>query len=103
DREWAQALDLLAGGRGQAFVESARSLLSSGDYGLALRLIDLGLTVHPSDNTLPALRQRALSGLRARYQNLDPFRFIWYSHEQAAELPPVDGNPVGEPALGLNR
>src|SRR6266704_1223985 len=81
DGEWGQVLDLLAGGREQAFVDSAHSLLSTSDYALALRLIDLGLTVHPAGQALLQLRQTALNGLRARYQNLDPFRFIWYSQQ----------------------
>lgn len=89
DGEWAAVLDLLAGGRENAFVEAARRLLSTGDYALALRLIDLGLTVHPAGQELSELRQRALNGLRARYQTLDPFRFIWYSHQQQAELLPA--------------
>jgi glyoxylase-like metal-dependent hydrolase (beta-lactamase superfamily II) len=90
DGEWAQVLDLLAGGRERAFVDSARSLLSTSDYALALRLIDLGLTVHPAGQELLELRRRCLNGLRARYQNLDPFRFIWYSRQQAAELLQAD-------------
>jgi hypothetical protein len=92
-------LDLLAGGREQAFVDSAHSLLSTSDYALALRLIDLGLTVHPAgpaSQALTELRQTALNGLRARYQNLDPFRFIWYSHQQPAELLPADDRQIGE-------
>lgn len=89
DGEWAQVLDLLAKGREQAFVESARTLLTTSDYALALRLVDLGLTVHPTQQ-LSELRRRALNGLRARYQNLDPFRFIWYSRQQQAELLPAD-------------
>ncbi len=90
DGEWAQVLDLLAGGRERAFVDSGRSLLSTSDHALALRLIDLGLTVHPAGQELLELRQRCLNGLRARYQNLDPFRFIWYSQQQGAELLPAD-------------
>jgi glyoxylase-like metal-dependent hydrolase (beta-lactamase superfamily II) len=90
DAQWAQALDLLAGGRERAFVEAARSLLSTGDYGLALQLIDLGHSAHPAGQELRALRARALNGLRARYQNLDPFRFIWYSQQQRAQLLPPD-------------
>src|SRR6266511_1616857 len=99
DGEWGQVLDLLAGGREQAFVDSAHSLLSTSDYALALRLIDLGLTVHPAgqaSQALTELRQTALNGLRARYQNLDPFRFIWYSHQQPAELLPADDRQIGE-------
>ena len=96
DGEWGQVLDLLAGGREQAFVDSAHSLLSTSDYALALRLIDLGLTVHPAGQALLQLRQTALNGLRARYQNLDPFRFIWYSHQQPAELLPADDRQNGE-------
>lgn len=97
DGEWAEVLDLLAGGRENAFVESARALLSTSDYALALRLIDLGLTVHPAGQELSELRQRALNGLRARYQTLDPFRFIWYSHQQQAELVPADDTYVEGP------
>src|SRR6266508_2918701 len=96
DGEWAQVLDLLAGGREQAFVDSAHSLLSTSDYALALRLIYLGLTVHLVGKVLLQLRQTALNGLRARYQNLDPFRFIWYSHQQPAELLPADDRQNGE-------
>jgi hypothetical protein len=53
-------------------------------------MIDLGPSVHPAGRELPALRGRALNGLRGRYQTLDPFRFIWYSQQQQAQLLPAD-------------
>lgn len=98
DGEWAQVLDLLARGREQAFAETARTLLSTSDYALALRLVDLGLSAHPGAQQLAELRQRALNGLRDRYQNLDPFRFNWYSRQQQAELLPADDSQEADSA-----
>jgi len=85
-KEWAGALDLLAGGREDAFVTSARALLARGDHALALRLTDMGQLAHPGSPTLAALRQRALDGLRARNQQLSPFKFIIYSEWAGANL-----------------
>ena len=88
--EWAAALDLLGGGREEAFVRSVRTLLERGDDVLALKLAQLGLLRYPSSEALPALRRQALAGLRARYQQLSPFKFIVYSEWAGAELPPVE-------------
>jgi glyoxylase-like metal-dependent hydrolase (beta-lactamase superfamily II) len=89
-KEWAGALDLLAGGREDAFVTSARSLLARGDHVLALRLADLGLLTHPTSSALSELRRRALDGLRARHQQLNPFKFIIYSEWAGADLRPAE-------------
>ena len=89
-REWAGALDLLAGGREDAFITSARTLLAQGDHVLALRLTDLGLLTHPASSALSELRRRALDGLRARHQQLNPFKFIIYSEWAGADLRPVE-------------
>jgi glyoxylase-like metal-dependent hydrolase (beta-lactamase superfamily II) len=88
--EWAAALDLLAGGREDAYVSTARSLLDRGDHVLALKLVDLGLISHPASPVLAELRRHALDGLRARHQQLNPFKFIVYSEWARAELPPVE-------------
>ena len=88
--EWAGALDLLAGGREDAFVTSARTLLARGDHVLALRLADLGLLTHPTSSALSELRRRALDGLRARHQQLNPFKFIIYSEWAGADLRPAE-------------
>ena len=85
-KEWAGALDLLAGGREDAFVTSARALLARGDHALALRLTDMGQLAHPGSPTLADLRRRALDGLRARNQQLSPFKFIIYSEWAGADL-----------------
>jgi hypothetical protein len=45
---------------------------------------------HPASRALTDLREQALNGLRARYHLIDPFRFIWFSHQQRAELLPAD-------------
>src|SRR5438552_7289286 len=63
-REWAAALDLLAGGRESGFVEAINALLARGDHALALKLADLALIKYRDSVTLPALRRRALDGLR---------------------------------------
>ncbi len=88
--EWAAALDLLGGHREAAFVRSVRTLLDRGDDALALRLAQLGLVRYPSSEGLAALRRRALDGLRARHQNLSPFKFIIYSEWAGVELPPLE-------------
>ncbi len=89
-REWAAALGVLAGGRERAFVASARTLLDRGDPVLALALADAGLINHPASAALADLRRRALDGLRARHQELNPFKFIIYSERAGAELPRVE-------------
>jgi hypothetical protein len=86
--EWALALDLLAGGKAQAFVRSARALLGQGQAALALQLIELGQRRHPANRTLVRLRQQALDRLRERYQQLHPFKFIVYSALAGTELRP---------------
>jgi len=89
-REWAAALELLAGGRESAFADTARTLLGRGDHALALKVADLGLINHRESSTLADLRRRALDGLRARHQQLNPFKFIIYSEWAGADLPPVE-------------
>src|SRR5262249_37559165 len=89
-REWAAALDLLAGGQEATFVRGAETLLGGGDYALALKLCDLGLLSHPTSTALPGLRRQALDRLRERHQQLSPFKFIIYSDLAGAELPPLD-------------
>jgi glyoxylase-like metal-dependent hydrolase (beta-lactamase superfamily II) len=88
--EWAAILDLLTGGREEAYVSAARTLLDRGDQVRALKLVDLGLISHPASRALPGLRRQALDGLRARNQSLNPFKFIVYSEWARAELPPVE-------------
>jgi glyoxylase-like metal-dependent hydrolase (beta-lactamase superfamily II) len=88
-REWAHAVDLLAGSQEAAFVRSARTLLEQGDEVLALKLVDLGLLTHSTSRTLMDLRRQAFDRLRIRYQNLNPFKFIVYSEWAKADLPPV--------------
>ncbi len=86
--EEAAAFDLLGGGRDTAFVRAAGSLNGRGDFGMALRIADLGLAAHPSSAPLADQKQRALEGLRARYQ-LNPFKFLIYSemaHDQVPEV-----------------
>lgn len=88
--EWAAALNLLAGERESAFVRSARTLLEQGDHVLALKLAEHGLLSHPGSEALAALRRRALDGLRAKHQQLNPFKFIIYSEWAGAALVPVE-------------
>jgi hypothetical protein len=89
-KEWAAAVNLLAGGRESAFVRSAQTLLGQGDHALALKLAELGLVSYPESAALTALRRQALDGLRAQHQQLNPFKFIIYSEWAAMDLAPVE-------------
>ena len=88
--EWAAALTLLAGGRQEAFAESARTLIGRHEDALALRLVELGLHSFPDSQDLLELRQQALQSLRALHQQLNPFKFIVYSEWAQSELTPVE-------------
>src|SRR5262245_39403169 len=88
--EWAAALDLLGGHREDAFVRTVRGLAERGDDLLALKLAQLGLVRYPGSEALATLRRRALDYLRARHQQLSPFKFIIYSEWAGAELAPVE-------------
>jgi glyoxylase-like metal-dependent hydrolase (beta-lactamase superfamily II) len=88
--EWAAVLDLLTGGSEDTYVTTARTLLDRGDDVLALKLVELGLVGHPASPALTGIRRRALDGLRARHQQMNPFKFIVYSEWAKAELPPVE-------------
>jgi glyoxylase-like metal-dependent hydrolase (beta-lactamase superfamily II) len=87
NEEWASALDLIGGEREAAFAQAASNLLSRGDAGMALRLSDLGLRKYPSSHTLRAHRSQALQRLQARYQQVNPFRFIIYSGWSGHDVP----------------
>jgi glyoxylase-like metal-dependent hydrolase (beta-lactamase superfamily II) len=89
-KEWAAALDLLGGGKEEAFVRSAQVLLERRDHALALKLTDLGLLNYPTSQPLTSLRRQALDRLREKYQQLNPFKFIIYSEWAGAELPPLE-------------
>jgi glyoxylase-like metal-dependent hydrolase (beta-lactamase superfamily II) len=89
-RQWAAALNILAGGKEGEFARSAATLITQGDYALALKLSDAGLVNYPASPRLAKLRRRALDGLRATYQQLNPFKFIIYSEWAQADLPPVE-------------
>jgi hypothetical protein len=89
-REWAGALNALAGGQEAPFVRGGRTLLEQGDDTLALKLADLGLLRYPASRALTELRRDALDRLRTRHQNLNPFKFIVYSEWAKADLAPVE-------------
>ena len=91
----ARALRLLAGGEERPFARAGDSLLEGGDAALALEMAQAGLASFPESARLRALRQRALDALRARSQQLDPFKFIVYSELRGVETPPL-GEPGGE-------
>ena len=85
----AAALDLLAGGREEAFAAAAGTLLGQGDPALALEVINPGLLAHPASATLAALRQTALHRLMERHQQSNPFKFLIYAELAGAELGPA--------------
>jgi len=87
--ERAAALDVLAGGREDAFAAAAGTLVNQGDHALALEIIRPGLLRHPSSEALADLRAAALRGMLAEYQQLDPFKFIIYAELSGTEIGPV--------------
>lgn len=91
--EMGRALDLLAGGDPVRWHETGISLLSRGDHAMALRIADLGLEVYPGQLDLQTVRQRALEGLREKYQQLNPFKFIIYSELANSETPRITELP----------
>jgi glyoxylase-like metal-dependent hydrolase (beta-lactamase superfamily II) len=85
----AAALDLLGGGREDAFSSAARTLIGQGDDALALQIIEPGLLRYPASAELAGLRQTALRRLMERYQQDDAFRFLIYADLAGAEIGPV--------------
>jgi len=89
--EHAAALDLLAGGRDEAFAAAATTLIGQGDHALALEtIIQPGLLRHPASITLAGLRRTALHRLMEQYQQFDPFKFLIYAELADAEIGPVE-------------
>jgi glyoxylase-like metal-dependent hydrolase (beta-lactamase superfamily II) len=87
--ERAAALDLLAGGKVQAFVTAAATLAGQGDLALALEILAPGLLRHPDSTELAELREALLLRLVEQRQLLDPFGFLVYAELAGAELSPV--------------
>jgi glyoxylase-like metal-dependent hydrolase (beta-lactamase superfamily II) len=87
--ERAAALDLLAGGKAEAFVTAAASLAAQGDLALALEILAPGLLRHPGSSELAELRHAVLVRLMEQRQLSDPFGFLVYAELAGAELSPV--------------
>ena len=87
--EKAEALDLLAGGKAEAFLTAAATLACQGDLALALEILDPGVLRHPDSSELADLRQAVLVRLMEQRQLVDPFGFAVYAQLAGAELSPV--------------
>lgn len=87
--ERAAALDLLAGGKAEAFISAAATLANQGDLTLALEIITPGLLRHPASTDLADLRRSVLLGLMGERQLSDPFGFLYYAELAGVELDPV--------------
>lgn len=99
DAEWARALDRLGGESSSSFARVVGDLLARGDTPLALRIADLGLRAHPHDAELESLRATVLNRLQARYQQINPFRFIVYSQLSGHDVPPTASPAPSAPRL----
>ncbi len=77
--EWATAMDMLAGEDDVRWAEVVAGLVTRGEHELAWRMAERGLLRHPDSATLEGLRVRALGGLRMKYQQFNPFKFIVFS------------------------
>jgi glyoxylase-like metal-dependent hydrolase (beta-lactamase superfamily II) len=84
--DWADALDLLAGGDVAVFRRGVGELLGRGDLGTALRVAELGMRRHPG---LADLRQQILHRLVERNQQLNPFKFVLYAESAGLTVPPA--------------
>jgi len=100
--EWARAVDLLGGGKEQAFIQSTATLNERGDFAMALRMADWGLAAHPQSTAIASERRRALKGLQATYQLNNPFKFIIYSEMMGEEVQPVPGSTRATPRGAAN-
>ena len=87
--ETAAALDLLAGGKADAFAYAAATLADQGDLALALDIVTPGLLRHPDSSELAELRQSVLVRLMEQRQLSDPFGFLVYAELAGAELLPI--------------
>ncbi len=87
--ERAAALDLLAGGKADAFVTAAVTLADQGDLALALEILSSGLLRHPDSSELAELRKAVLVRLMEQRQLSDPFGFLVYAELAGAEVYPV--------------
>jgi glyoxylase-like metal-dependent hydrolase (beta-lactamase superfamily II) len=88
-KERAAALDLLAGGEADAFVQAAATLARRGDLALALEILDPGLLRHPDSRELAELRHSVLMQLMEQRQFLDPFGFLVYAELADVQLASV--------------
>ncbi len=89
DEERAAALDLLAGGKAEAFIRAAATLVGQGDLALALEILGPGLLRHPDSAELAEFRQTVLVQLMEQRELLDPFGFLVYAELAGAQLSPV--------------
>jgi len=87
--ERAAALDLLAGGKADAFAFAAAALADQGDLALALEILAPGVLRHPDSRELAELWQAVLVRLMEQRQLSDPFGFLVYAQLADAELSPV--------------
>jgi len=87
--ETSAALDLLAGGKADAFITAAATLAGQGDLALALEILAPGLLRHPGSTELAELRKAVLRRLMEQRQMSDPFGFLVYAELAGAELSPV--------------
>lgn len=71
------------------FAAVVNDLVERGDAPMALRLADSGLRTYPASRPLQGARARALAMLQARYQQVNPFRFIIYSGWSGHDVPPL--------------
>jgi hypothetical protein len=73
----------------EKFIKSISKLLSEGHYDAALKLSAWGVTQYPDSDKLKTLRVNSLNGLRNKYQNTNPFKFLIYSESMQSPVPPM--------------
>lgn len=82
---WAGAMDLLAGGGTERWVEALDALMTRGEWALAWRVAARAKLAYPNDAVIEDKHRRALNGLRALHQTTNPFKFIVFSEMNESE------------------
>ena len=64
-------------------------MIDDGEYQLAERTSQWALTQWPDSETIATRRRDASLRLRIKYQAYNPFKFILYSEQANAPVPPL--------------
>lgn len=70
------------------------AMIEAGDYQLAERVVRWGLTQYPKSDQLAELQRTTARRLKAKYQSINPFKFILYSELANDPTPQLNDESV---------